>query len=62
MKFANKEAAKNVTKVVLAFEVTSGGVTRAVKQTDYVKAKIAAGLRGGITVDLKELLEKDRNE
>ena len=58
VKFANTEAAKKVSKVILSFEVTSGGVARAIKETDYVQAKIAAGLRGGITVDLKELAEK----
>ena len=62
VKFANKEAAKNVSKVILSFEITSGGVARAVKESDYVKARIAAGLHGGITVDLKELLEKVGNE
>ncbi len=62
VKFADKEAAKNVSKVILSFEITSGGVARPVKATDYVKAKIAAGLRGGITVDLKELAEKLANE
>ena len=62
VKFANKEAAKNVSKVILSFEITSGGVARAVKESDYVKARIAAGLHGGITVDLKELLEKEGNE
>ena len=36
VKFADKKAAENVTKVVLAFEITSGGVARAVKETDYV--------------------------
>ena len=59
VKFANKEAAKKVNKVVLSFEVTSGGVARAIKETDYVKARIAAGLRGGITVDLKDLLTEE---
>ena len=62
VKFADKNAAQNVTKVVLSFEITSGGVARAVNKDDYVKARIAAGLRGGITVDLKELLEKEGNE
>ncbi|MBQ6437517.1 MAG: hypothetical protein IJK20_03595 [Bacteroidales bacterium] len=57
VKFADKEAAKNVTKVVLSFEITSGGVARAVKETDYVMARVAAGLRGGITLDLKKLIE-----
>ena len=47
---------------VLSFEITSGGVARAVNKDDYVKARIAAGLRGGITVDLKELAEKLANE
>ena len=58
VKFADKNTAQNVAKVVLSFEITSGGVARAVKESDYVKARIAAGLRGGITVDLKELAEK----
>ena len=62
VKFADKNAAQNVTKVVLSFEITSGGVARAVNKDDYVKARIAAGLRGGITVDLKELAEKLANE
>lgn len=62
VKFANTETAKNVSKVILSFEVTSGGVARAIKETDYVKAKIAAGLRGGITVDLKELAESLAND
>lgn len=61
VKFADKKAAENVTKVVLAFEITSGGVARAVKETDYVMAKVAAGLRGGITLDLKKLLEDIEN-
>ena len=61
VKFADKEAAKNVTKVVLSFEITSGGVARAVKETDYVMARVAAGLRGGITLDLKKLLEDPEN-
>lgn len=61
VKFADKDAAKNVTKVVLSFEITSGGVARAVKETDYVMAKVAAGLRGGITLDLKKLLEDIEN-
>ena len=61
VKFSDKEAAKSVTKVILAFEATSGGLTRAVKETDYVKAKIAAGLRGGITLDLKDLPKGDGN-
>ena len=62
VKFADKNTAQNVAKVVLSFEITSGGVARAVKESDYVKARIAAGLRGGITVDLKELAEKLANE
>ena len=61
VKFADKEVAKNVTKVVLSFEITSGGVARAVKETDYVMARVAAGLRGGITLDLKKLLEDPEN-
>lgn len=61
VKFADKKAAENITKVALAFEITSGGVARAVKETDYVMAKVAAGLRGGITLDLKKLLEDIEN-
>lgn len=61
VKFADKKAAENITKVALAFEITSGGVARAVKETDYVMAKVAAGLRGGITLDLKKLLEDPEN-
>lgn len=61
VKFADKKAAESVTKVILAFEATSGGVTRAVKETDYVKAKLAAGLWGGITLDINDLPKGDEN-
>lgn len=61
VKFADKKAAENITKVALSFEITSGGVARAVKETDYVLARVAAGLRGGITLDLKKLLEDIEN-
>ena len=61
VKFADKKAAENVTKVILAFEATSGGVTRAVKETDYVQAKLAAGLWGGVTFDIKDLPTGDGN-
>ena len=61
VKFADKKAAENVTKVILAFEATSGGVTRAVKETDYVQAKLAAGLWGGVTFDIKDLPTGDEN-
>lgn len=61
VKFTDKEAAKNITKVALSFEITSGGVARAVKETDYVMARVAAGLRGGITLDIKKLLEDPEN-
>lgn len=61
VKFADKKAAESVTKVILAFEATSGGVTRAVKETDYVQAKLAAGLWGGVTFDIKDIPTGDGN-
>ena len=62
VKFADPATAENATQAIVCFEVTAGGVARSVKPTDYVKAKLVAGIVGGITLDPGEFITSEGKE